>query len=173
MGQHTAADAVVELFETVAAAVADIGVAVAAAIVQRRVAGAAAIAFAAAGVAGLHAIAQVIVFQQGAVKSRQIGHPTIKIVRHAVAGAGVPPYRFAVGTQPVAERNIDVDRQHLVAALLPGVFGQAVAQRPVDVVHRRVEPGLQLLVRLAGRPVGLMAAAQIERGGTPQLLGDA
>ncbi|CAM8144094.1 hypothetical protein KLMIMM195B_25230 [Klebsiella michiganensis] len=73
----------------------------------------------------------------------------------------------------MAERNIDVDRQHLVAPLLPGVFGQAVAERPVDIVDGGVESCLELLIGLAGAPVGLVAAAQIERGGAPQLLGDA
>ena len=57
VGQHAAAQAVVELFDTVAAAVADVGVTVAAAVVQRRVSGAAAVAIAAAGVAGLYAVA--------------------------------------------------------------------------------------------------------------------
>ena len=127
MRQHAAADPVVELFETIAAAVADVGVAVAAAVVERGIAGAPAVAVAAARIAGLHAIAEVIVFQQGAVQARQIGHAAIEIVRQAVAGAGVPPDRAAVGTQPVAEGDIDIDRQHLIAPLLPGVFCQAVA----------------------------------------------
>ena len=80
VGQHAAAQAVVQLFDTVAAAVADVGVAVAAAVVQRRVAGAAAIALTAAGVAGLHAVAQVVVLQQRAVQARQSAHPTMQIV---------------------------------------------------------------------------------------------
>jgi hypothetical protein len=62
----------------------------------------------------------------------------------------------------VAERNIDVDRQHLIAPLLPGVFGQAVAQRPVDIVDGGVQSCLELLIGLAGAPVGLVAAAQVE-----------
>ncbi|SAQ60084.1 Uncharacterised protein [Klebsiella oxytoca] len=73
----------------------------------------------------------------------------------------------------MAERNIDIKRQHLVAPLLPGVSGQAVAQGPVDIVDGGVKPGLKLLVGLTGSPVGLVTAAQVERGGTPQLLGDA
>ena len=173
VGQHAAAQAVVELFDTVAAAVADVGVTVAAAVVQRRVSGAAAVAIAAAGVAGLYAVAQVVVLQQRAVQAGKAGGPAVQIVGHAVAGAGVPPRRFAVGAHPVAERNIDVKRQHLVAALLPGVSGQAVAQGPVDIVDGGVKPGLELLVGAAGSPVGLVATAQVERGGTPQLLGDA
>ena len=125
MRQHAAADPVVELFKAIAAAVADVGVAVAAAVVEGGVACAPVVAVAAAGIAGLHAIAEVVVFQQGAVQARQIGHAAIEIVRQAVAG--VPPDRAAVGTQPVAEGDIDIDRQHLIAPLLPGVFCQAVA----------------------------------------------
>ena len=89
--QHAAADPVVELFKAVAAAVADVGVAVAAAVVERGIACAPVVAVAAAGIAGLHAIAEVVVIQQGAVQARQIGHAAIEIVRQAVAGAGVPP----------------------------------------------------------------------------------
>ena len=91
MRQHAAADPVVELFKAVAAAVADVGVAVAAAVVERGIACAPAVAVAAAGIAGLHAIAEVVVFQQGAVQARQVSHAAIEIVRQAVAGAGVPP----------------------------------------------------------------------------------
>ena len=95
----TAADPVIELFKAIAAAVANVGVAVAAAVVEGGVAYAPVVAVAAAGIAGLHAIAVVVVFQQGAVQARQIGHAAIEIVRQAVAGAGVPPDRAAVGTQ--------------------------------------------------------------------------
>ena len=73
----------------------------------------------------------------------------------------------------MAERDTDVERQHLVTTLLPGVFGQAVAQGPVDIVDGGVKPGLELPVGLAGLPIGLVAAAQVKRGGTPQLLGNA
>ncbi|CAM6547152.1 hypothetical protein KLMIMMO078B4_13270 [Klebsiella michiganensis] len=73
----------------------------------------------------------------------------------------------------MAERNIDVDRQHLVAPLLPGVFGQAVAERPVDIVDGGVQSCLELLIGLACSPVGLVAAVQVEGRSTPQLLGDA
>ena len=91
-------------------AVTDIGIAVTTAIIQRGVACASAITIASPGIAGLHAIAEVVVFQQRTVYASQIGHPTVEIVWHAVAGTGMSPLRFTVRTQPVAERNIDVKR---------------------------------------------------------------
>ncbi len=135
MRQHATAHAVIQLFNPVAMAVANVGIAIATAIVQRGITGAPAAAFAAAGIARLHVVAEVVILQQRAVKPGEVAHPTVEIVGHAVAGARLSPGGLAVRAQPVAERNVDVHRQHLVTTILPGVFGQAIAQRPVDIVN--------------------------------------
>ena len=80
MSQYPTADSVIELLNIIAMAVTDIGIAVTTAIIQRGVACASAITIASPGIAGLHAIAEVVVFQQRTVYTDQIGHPTVEIV---------------------------------------------------------------------------------------------
>ncbi|GDE74114.1 hypothetical protein HmCmsJML291_01941 [Escherichia coli] len=80
MSQYPTADSVIELLNIIAMAVTDIGIAVTTAIIQRGVACTSAISIASPGITGLHAIAEVVVFQQRTVYTGQIGHPTVEIV---------------------------------------------------------------------------------------------
>ena len=80
MSQYPTADSVIELLNIITMAVTDIGIAVTTAIIQRGVACASAITIASPGIAGLHAIAEVVVFQQRTVYTSQIGHSTVEIV---------------------------------------------------------------------------------------------
>ena len=80
MSQYPTADSVIELLNIITMAVTDIGIAVTTAIIQRGVACTSAITIASPGLTGLHAIAEVVVFQQRTVYASQIGHPTVEIV---------------------------------------------------------------------------------------------
>ncbi|MNC52758.1 hypothetical protein D3C75_1021250 [compost metagenome] len=70
----------------------------------------------------------------------------------------------------MAERDADVEGQHIVAPVLPGVLGQAVAEGISDILQRTAVTSLQLFIRLTDPPISLVATGQIKGAIVPNLL---